>query len=260
MDDEGGKPGDEPGKPGTRPGEGGGDVLAPEPEPGETQAEANDRASKDQEAVELEKEFARRASLGGGEVGRGLGAKKDAATGTDWRTLLRDWLDAQTSEKWDRPFNPSLWGGAGLIGPGKAGKAAISDLVFVVDASGSVPRRALETVYTELSGLCETYRIETVRVVVHDHEVRSVVDIDPGAPLPPVEIRAGGGTEFAPVFDWIEQEAPETVGVVWLTDGDAGDWSSVREPSVPVLWGHWPLSWYFKAEDYPFGDVFEVAI
>ncbi len=166
-------------------------------------------------------------------------------------------MDASSSTGWDRPYNPQLYSASGLIGAGRA-KRSIGELVIVVDTSGSLGDDALQTILAEIAEIGRDVSLDSLTLLPHDHEVYAPVRIDAGDPVPS-KLSGGGGTLFAPVLRWIEDNAADAVGVVWITDGDAFDWSSCAAPSVPVLWGHIPNR-YFSESGYPFGTVFNVPV
>jgi predicted metal-dependent peptidase len=61
----------------------------------------------------------------------------------------------------------------------------------------------------------------------------------------------GGGTNFSPPFEWVEEEAVQPVGLVYFTDL-AGAFPVV-EPDYPVLWLN-----YGMEEKAPFGETVSV--
>ena len=166
-------------------------------------------------------------------------------------------MDASARTGWERPYNPQLWSAAGLIGAGRA-KRALGELVVVVDTSGSLPDEALTAILAEIGEIGREVHLERIVIVPHDSRIYAPIELEPGQPAPD-RLPGGGGTLFAPVLEWIANEAPDAIGAVWITDGDAFDWDSVREPSVPVLWGHIPTRW-FQPNRYPFGSVFTVPV
>ena len=206
--------------------------------------------------MKLNRDLNVRAGVGGGTSQRDLQSNADPV-GVDWRTVLAQWMDASARTGWDRPFNAQLWGGAGLVGPGRA-RRTIGDLVVVVDTSGSLGDDALGVVLAEISGLAQAVAIDRLVIVSHDHEVGDVFEIAPGGAIPS-KLKGGGGTLFGPVLDWIEENAAGAVGAVWITDGDTADWGTIEAPAIPVLWGHIPNRW-FQPSGYPFGTVFEVPV
>jgi predicted metal-dependent peptidase len=150
-----------------------------------------------------------------------------------------------------------LWSAAGLIGAGRA-KRSIGELIVAVDTSGSLPDKALQAILGEIGEIGREVQLDRIVIVPHDSRVYKPIEIEPGQPAPD-RLPGGGGTLFAPVLRWIEENAPDAIGVVWITDGDASDWGAVKAPAVPVLWGHIPNYWV-QPEKYPFGSVFEVPV
>jgi predicted metal-dependent peptidase len=130
--------------------------------------------------------------------------------------------------------------------------------VVVVDTSGSLGDAALRRILGEIGEIGREIKIDRITLLPHDHQVYTPIEIEAGQPVPD-SLPGGGGTEFAPVLRWIEDNAADAVGVVWITDGDAFDWSSCAAPTVPVLWGHIP-NWFHQRSEYPFGTVFDVPV
>jgi predicted metal-dependent peptidase len=242
------------GRPGTA---GSADVKAPAPQAGETVEQAEHAARDLVEAVAINRALDQKATVGAGTSQRKLYSKAESPQ-VDWRDILREFLDSATRSGWDRPFNPQLWGGAGLIAAGRGGVRSIGELVVVVDTSGSLGDAALRRILGEIGEIGREIKIDRITLLPHDHQVYTPIEIEAGQPVPD-SLPGGGGTEFAPVLRWIEDNAADTVGVVWITDGDTSDWSSCAAPTVPVLWGHIP-NWFHQRSEYPFGTVFDVPV
>jgi len=50
----------------------------------------------------------------------------------------------------------------------------------------------------------------------------------------PTDLEGGGGTDFRPVFDWVEHENRSPNMLVYFTDAE-GDFPKVP-PNYPVIW------------------------
>ncbi len=150
----------------------------------------------------------------------------------DWRELLRRaWSDTTPSDySWMRPNRRHIWQGLYLPGIQREG---VGEVVIFIDCSGSINARLLSLFEAEVRSIMEGQRPERVYVVYFDTCVHKVDVYQPGRPiqLSPV---GGGGTDFRPCFDWIEDRQIHPHVMVFLTDlyGPLPE----QEPSVPVLW------------------------
>lgn len=133
-----------------------------------------------------------------------------------WRELLgRLWSETTLSDfSWMRPNRRHIW--TGLYLPGILREGA-GEVTVAVDCSGSVNNRQLRLFEAEVRSILEGQRPERVYVLYFDADVQKVETFEPGQPvsLNPV---GGGGTEFGPCFEWLEEHgiAPQTL--VFLTD------------------------------------------
>jgi predicted metal-dependent peptidase len=233
--------GSEPQAPST-PG-GVGQVLdAPEPEAGEGPSTA-EQAREWQIAVELAKTVAKVAGkLPGGAV-RALEASQAAKV--DWRELLRRaWSDTIPADySWTRPNRRHVWSGLYLPGITLEG---VGEIAIAVDCSGSVSSRQLGLFEAEVRSILAGQRPRLVYVLYFDAAVQKVETYQAGQPvsLSPV---GGGGTDFRPCFDWLDERAIVPQTLVFLTDL-CGTFPS-EVPTYPVIWAS------TEAGKAPFGEI-----
>ncbi|WP_263359922.1 vWA domain-containing protein [Acidicapsa ligni] len=182
-----------------------------------------------------------------GKVPAGIGrALEGAAEATvDWRELLRRlWSETTPADySWMRPNRRHIWAGLYLPGVFREG---VGEVAVAVDCSGSVNSRQLRLFEAELRSILEGQRPERVYVLYFDAVVQNVeiFEAGQGVSLNPV---GGGGTEFRPCFDWLEEHGIVPQTLVFLTDlyGSFPD----SEPSYPVLWAS------TGGRRAPFGEV-----
>lgn len=105
----------------------------------------------------------------------------------------------------------------------------IGGVVFIVDTSGSMMGEDIRLVFSELAGVLKL--IDKIKVISVDCDVQDVQDI---TTLEGVKARGGGGTSFAPGFQYIIEHNIECKAVVYLTDGYADEFGP--DPGLPVLW------------------------
>jgi predicted metal-dependent peptidase len=168
-----------------------------------------------------------------------------AEAAVNWRELLRRlWSETTAADySWMRPNRRHLW--RGLYLPGVV-KESVGEIVIAVDCSGSISGRQLRLFEAEARSILEGQRPERVYVLYFDAVVQKVEVYEAGQPisLNPV---GGGGTEFAPCFEWVEERGIMPQTMVFLTDLYGSFPSSA--PSYPVLWAS------TGRRQAPFGEV-----
>lgn len=211
-------------------------------------ANARARETAEQEADVL-LNLAMRRALNMGSLPAGLRRlfKKSLPPRLDWRELLRRFLEdcADSDYSWTTPNRRHVHQGVYL--PSRR-EPRIPHLVMAVDSSGSVDERALGMFCTELSSLLDDWDT-TLTVLFHDTRVQERLTLgrdDFPLTLSPV---GGGGTDYRPVCDYIEEQHLLPSCLVWFTDMQCDRFP--QEPPYPVLW----VSTDPSAETPPFGGM-----
>ncbi|MDE3063477.1 MAG: hypothetical protein KGJ51_10500 [Acidobacteriota bacterium] len=155
-----------------------------------------------------------------------------AEAALNWRELLRRvWSDTIPADySWLRPNRRYLW--TGLYLPGVVREGA-GEVAIAVDCSGSVSARQLRLFEAEARSILEGQRPERVYVLYFDAVVHKVETYEAGQriDLNPV---GGGGTEFGPCFEWLNERGIQPQSLVFLTDLYGSFPPSA--PAYPVLW------------------------
>jgi len=230
----------EPSAPAT---EGGiGQVLdAPQPDGGTPTIE--EQAREWNVAVNQATTVARQAGKVPAGLNRTLEGAAEAAV--DWRELLRRlWSDTIPADySWMWPNRRHVW--AGLYLPGVT-REGVGEIAIAVDCSGSVNARQLRLFEAEVRSILEGQRPQRVHVLYFDATVHNVETYAAGQPvhLNPV---GGGGTEFGPCFDWLDDHGILPQTLVFLTDLYGSFPPSA--PVYPVLWAS------TGSQKAPFGAV-----
>jgi predicted metal-dependent peptidase len=182
-----------------------------------------------------------------GKVPAGLHRTLDGATeaGIDWREMLRRlWSETTPADySWTRPNRRHIW--AGLYLPGVI-REGVGEIAIAVDCSGSVNGRQLRFFEAEVRSILEGQRPERVYVLYFDAAVQKVETYQEGqrVDLQPV---GGGGTEFGPCFEWLDERGILPQTMVFLTDLYGS--FPVSPPAYPVLWAS------TGSRHAPFGEV-----
>ena len=192
------------------------------------------------------------AGIGGSDaLSKAVADARDQFQKIDWRDHLSQWLSSSIAGGEFDGIDAAHYSGTGLVEDERSCRN-VGELVVVVDTSGSVVNddpfvtSALDQIET-LSSDAAPKKIHVVHV---DYMVRHHEELNAGDPVDR-ELHGGWGTLFKPAFDWVEENAPDAKGIVYITDGFASDWPEVEEPSLPVLW----LDYGYYLPHYKFGEV-----
>lgn len=167
----------------------------------------------------------------------------------DWRSILRRFVqeNATSDYSWKMP-NPRYLH-SGLYLPALRSEN-MPPMVVAIDTSGSINDVVVGQFAKELDSIVEEMQPERVHVVYCDAKVRKV-DVFERGELVTIAPQGGGGTDFRPVFDWVEEEGIEPSCLVYLTDM-AGRFPD-DNPAYPVLWGDTS-----NRRSAPWGDVVQI--
>jgi len=170
----------------------------------------------------------------------------------DWKEAL--WQFVQTSfvspdYQWKTPNRRYM--GLGLYLPSLIGEQ-MPPMVVARDTSFSVPREMLEQAYAELKEIEDKMKPKVIYAIDADTRITNVLEIHPGDEFK-LDAKGRGGTDFRPVFDWVEKEGIQPCCLIYITDMD-GPFPKT-EPDYPVLWITPP-----KAPKAPWGMQIEMPV
>lgn len=165
---------------------------------------------------------------------RALFARKIGGGGYDWRKpdralILRD-----------------------IYAPRRSGNGC-GPIVVAIDTSGSIGQAELNQFFGEMRGILDDVRPELIHVIWCDAKVHKVDEVEDSADISALKPAGGGGTDFRPVFDYVDDNDIRPDALVYLTDmlGSFPD----QSPAYPVIWGD-----IYGRVQPPFGDVVEIPI
>jgi len=151
----------------------------------------------------------------------------------NWRAVLRDFVAATTPA--DYRFSPPnrRYVHAGLYLP-SIHKEGTGPLVLAVDTSCSIGAEELKQFAAEITAIAEDAQPERIHVVYCDAAVQTSQELTPGESIV-LTPKGGGGTNFRPVFDWVDDQNIQPACLLYLTDL-ACDKYPASPPDYPVLW------------------------
>ncbi len=164
-----------------------------------------------------------------------------------WRDELYRYVNAHAKSDY-RMFPPSkkhLYRGIAL--PSIYGEEL--KIVVAIDTSASIDDELLKTFLAELYEIMQIFTHYVIELIECDATIQNIQRLTPQEPLEPM-LKGGGGTDFRPVFEYVENMNEDFKFLIYFTDGK-GTFPKY-EPLIDVLWV------VNERCDVPFGEVLEL--
>lgn len=120
-----------------------------------------------------------------------------------------------------------------IYAPGRSGHGC-DTIVLGMDTSGSMGQAEFNTIGAEMLGILEDLRPKRILVLWCDAKVHSMQEVTDASDVSYLKPEGGGGTDFRPVFRWIEEHGVDPDALIYFTDM----YGSFPEdaPLYPVIW------------------------
>ena len=167
-----------------------------------------------------------------------------------WHEHLRRFMTKMTLTESDwRRVNRRELLRSGVIAA-EVGRPTIELVTVIIDTSGSIGQRTLDYFGGHINNILDDVKPKLVRVIYCDAAVNKVEEYT--TDMFPVELTmcGGGGTDFRPAFDKIDELGDEPDVAIYLTD-TYGTYPDV-EPNYPVFWAS--IYDYERCSKPPFGE------
>lgn len=175
----------------------------------------------------------------------------------DWTDKVIGWFNRRPgggTYDWRKPDRRFIT--RNIVAPARTGFGC-GPIVVGIDTSGSIGQKQLDVFFGEMFGILDDIRPSTIHVMWCDakmHRCDEVHDTTDLLDLRMQKAPGGGGTDFRPVFDAIQDMDIQPDALIYLTDGE-GSFPKMP-PQYPVLWGNINT----HKVNYPFGEVIDVPI
>jgi len=150
-----------------------------------------------------------------------------------WRGLLAQYLSQSARNDYSYT-RPSSRRGDPAVFPGLRSEEI--ELVVAVDTSGSIRAAEIRQFFAEINAIKGQVRAR-IALLCCDMEIAEVCPLyfEPWDEFSfATEVKGGGGTDFRPVFDWVERQDRPPDTLVYFTD--ARGKFPARAPPYPTLW------------------------
>ena len=171
-----------------------------------------------------------------------------------WREILSRFLGERAKVDYSLTKPNKRFAHMDVIMPGLDGET-FGKVVLACDTSCSIDEGMLKEVCSEVLECLNQYDDEgvdvTLTVLWCDTKVYPEEVGIGGNPNP----QGGGGTDFAPVFEYIAENNVQAKAVIYITDGECDSFG--EQPGIDVIWGI--TSDGRKDFSPPFGEVMHIA-
>jgi len=149
-----------------------------------------------------------------------------------WRMLLSRYLSSLARDDFSY-MRPSRREGSFIL---PSLRSQQIDLVVALDTSGSIKQEEIDGFLSEIDAIKGQIRARVTFLPCDAALAEGAPWIfEPWEELElPDSISGGGGTNFKPVFQWLDREGIEPQTLVYFTDAE-GEFPE-REPNYPVIW------------------------
>ena len=180
-------------------------------------------------AASLAKEVANRKSAM--PTGMERLAKKVKARDVDWRFELYNAVNRHMRNNYAfmPPNKKHIYRGIAL-------PSLTSDtlsLCVAVDTSGSIDEELLGAFMEEFKSIMQNFPAVRIELLIADARVHAHHTFQGGEKMD-FPLKGGGGTDYRPVFEYIDANLPMTTMLLYFTDGDG--WFPRIPPAYEVLW------------------------
>ena len=158
---------------------------------------------------------------------------------TDWRTILNDFVQEEICDYSfappDRRFDESPF----FLPDFNEKDETVEDVLFMIDASGSMSNKDITAAYCEIKGAIEQFNGKLKGWLgFFDAEVIEPIPFENVEEFSVIRPKGGGGTDFEIIFEYVKEHMQDKLpaSIIILTDGFAPFPQEKLAGGIPVLW------------------------
>lgn len=151
----------------------------------------------------------------------------------NWVNELREYVEiiSKNDYSWITPNRRYI--SSGIFLPSLNSINDLGEIVVAIDTSGSVSDVMIKRFASEISSILENYKCK-ITIIYCDFSIRNIQEVS-NDDLPLIlNAKGGGGTDFIPVFNYVEAQELTPKVLVYLTDLYGR--FPVTSPDYPVIW------------------------
>jgi len=158
-------------------------------------------------------------------------AKKVKATDIDWRFELYNAINRHMRNNYAFMPPNKKHIHRGFILPSLTSDTL--SLSIAIDTSGSIDNELLGAFLEEFKTIMINFPAVKIELLIADAKVHAHYSFQGGEKLD-FTLKGGGGTDYRPVFEYIDANMPMNTMLLYFTDGDG--WFPKVAPNYEVLW------------------------
>ncbi len=166
----------------------------------------------------------------------------------DWRTQLYRYLNIHAKEdyKFFPPNKKYIHQGIAL----PSLNSELLKIVVAIDTSGSIDTKLLASFFAHFQSICDSFNSYQIDLISCDAKIQEHRVFYPGDRIEYKTV-GGGGTDFRPVFEYVDRYIFDANILIYFTDG-LGTFPKTT-PSYDTLWV------MMAKNNVPFGEVLEIT-
>lgn len=174
-------------------------------------------------------------------------AKKIVSNRVDWRFELYNAINRHMRNNYAFMPPNKKYLSRGFVFPSLSSDTL--SLCVAIDTSGSIDEALLAAFIGEFSSIMQSFSSIKIELLICDARIHGHYTFFGNDKLD-FKIKGGGGTDYRPVFEYIDSHLPMNTMLLYFTDGDG--WFPKYPPSYEVIWA---LS---RSAKIPFGRGLEL--
>ncbi len=127
-------------------------------------------------------------------------------------------------------------------------------IAVAIDTSASIEEALLEYFLSELYEIMQIFSNYRIELIECDATIQNIQSLTPLEPFTP-QLKGGGGTDFRPVFDYLETLHGEFKFLIYFTDAEG-----VFPSYLPTIDTLWVIPEHSQEVTIPFGEVLYIKI
>ena len=209
-----------------------GEVMDAVGEDGKSASQAERQRQEREWSIAAEQAIRSAKACGHEPAGVDRALEEERKGTVDWRSVLRDFISAShpADYSWTPPNPRHVNRGVYLPSVVRSG---VGEILIAVDTSGSIGSEELDQFAGEITTIAEEVQPDRIHVVYCDASVQAVQEFAPPEPIV-LSPKGGGGTDFRPPFEWVEEQRLAPACLIYLTDLCCRSYP--EPPEYPVLW------------------------
>lgn len=172
----------------------------------------------------------------------------------NWKEVLSRFVNQSAKDDYNWKLPNPRYSYSGMYLPIQYSEQ-LSDIVIMIDTSGSINMKMFNEFMSELNAVLSTFNTSAIKLMWIDHNLNGIEELDFAKGIEDLKPKGGGGTSFAPGFEYLDKNDIIPPCVIYFTDGECNSFADKSIVHYPVLWVQ--TKSYYKFTP-PYGEVIKL--